>query len=89
MRNWNIIDHYVNFMYNVRKKNTHHVQGIFYDKKFSDDQVNIQLWALLKRAETDMTFVKRKFFHTFESSTLLYLSKNSIMNSNMSLLNWN
>ena len=89
IRNWNIIDHYVYFMYDVRKKNTHHVQEIFYDKKLSDDQMNIQLWALLKRAEADMTSVKRIFFHTFESSTFLYLSKNSIMNSNMSLLNWN
>ena len=51
--------------------------------------MNIQLWALLKRAEADMTSVKGKFFHTFESSTFLYLSKNFIMNSNMSLLNWN
>ena len=37
MKNWDIIDHYVYFMYNVRKKNTHHVQGIFYDKKLSND----------------------------------------------------
>lgn len=43
---WDVADHYACFLHNVRDKDLRHREGVFFNKGFDSEWIDVAVWSL-------------------------------------------